>query len=307
MSPLRLALIAATACSSAPANKTPAPAPATVATEPKVEPPEPPPPSGPCRGRDLDLHAIATRALCPLDELAPPEALVASIPVQTAPAPDFDWIAIELRNPGDEAVTAAINPRMAIASEGVFGGQIPTSKLGYRVTVEPGGVVRMRARCLGACARQPGERVELDVVFLGALGEIVRQPEISGTVTVKQPPATDPAPPEPQTPPVSASPRIVASSALMPLLIAGERQPRADRKTAAKLREVNRKAIAVYKVCVDAHGQVTGSKKLRASGYATYDLLVEAAIATWLFKPFEVDGHPTPVCTAVTFIEKPGK
>lgn len=38
-----------------------------------------------------------------------------------------------------------------------------------------------------------------------------------------------------------------------------------------------------------------------APGVAAYDAKIAAELAKWRYSPYEVDGKPVPVCTAVTF------
>lgn len=258
--------------------------------------PEPEPaPSGPCRGSEIDIHAIATGKLCPLAEVTPARTLEASIPEQTRP-PDFDWITVELKNPGAEPVTAAINPAMAMAAAGIAGIADPGEAVGYAVTIEPGGVARLRVRCGGRCVRDPSAgSARLRVYFVGRLGKIVRRSTISGTIAIEgSRAAVGTGEPE--------QPRIVPSTALLSQLISGDKDPAPDPITAKKLRESRRRAIAVYKVCVDALGAVSGTQKLRSSGYTTYDLLIEAAVREWKLRPFEINGRAVPVCSVRTFV-----
>jgi hypothetical protein len=299
---VRIALLLGLVGCSSPARPEPKPAPKPPAPRPVRAEPEPLPATD-CRGSELDLHAISLRELCPIGELAPPGSLVASIPAQTKTTADFDWIAVELRNESDRPVTAAINPRMLEAIQGPIGDKVSKSSIGYVVTVEPGGVARLRARCQGRCLATGSRDTRFDVHFFGALATIVGKSTVSGSIALETPVARVDKPTVSGPQPDPAPPRVVSSDELLPLLVAGDKNPAPDSRTAATMRKQSRRAIAAFKVCIDAAGQVVESTKLRASAYPTYDLIVEAAIGKWLFKPFEVDRKPAPVCAAVTFIQ----
>jgi hypothetical protein len=43
-------------------------------------------------------------------------------------------------------------------------------------------------------------------------------------------------------------------------------------------------------------------KKLKGTGFANYDTIIETGMARWRYKPYQVNGKAVPVCTAVTFI-----
>ena len=45
-------------------------------------------------------------------------------------------------------------------------------------------------------------------------------------------------------------------------------------------------------------------RQLKSTGYPGYDQTLQNAILAWQFRPYEVDGKPVPVCTAVTFVYK---
>lgn len=57
-----------------------------------------------------------------------------------------------------------------------------------------------------------------------------------------------------------------------------------------------------FKVCIADDGVVQSVTPLLLTGSLSYDRVLERNVSTWLYRPFEVDGKPTPVCTAVTLI-----
>ena len=63
------------------------------------------------------------------------------------------------------------------------------------------------------------------------------------------------------------------------------------------------KLLGVYKLCITAEGNVASVVQLRTTGFPAYDAKIKATIrGEWRYQPFLLNGKPTPVCTAVTFI-----
>ncbi len=60
--------------------------------------------------------------------------------------------------------------------------------------------------------------------------------------------------------------------------------------------------IGSFKLCIDESGRVSSVKTLRSTGAPSYDMKLRFGIEGWRYTPFLLDGHPRPVCTAVTFI-----
>ena len=98
-------------------------------------------------------------------------------------------------------------------------------------------------------------------------------------------------------------PQAVAPSELEKNRIKGDRNivPDEFEKRAIAPEE---KVVARLKMCIDREGKVSQVRILKASGYPGYDRKIETELRAWEYKPFLVDGKPTWVCTAVTFIYK---
>ena len=113
----------------------------------------------------------------------------------------------------------------------------------------------------------------------------------------------EPPPPSPSTTDDSL---IVASTDLEKLRVAGDTKilP-SDRDREAIARGQQTAIVGVFKVCVDDSGAVASTRLLRSTNYRDYDAKLEREIKAWRYRPFVVDGKPTPVCTAVTFVYKP--
>lgn len=71
--------------------------------------------------------------------------------------------------------------------------------------------------------------------------------------------------------------------------------------TAIKRDGVSR-VVTTVKMCLSSRGTVQRLDVLKSSGYPAYDALIRSTMRTWRYEPFQVNGEPVPVCTAVTFI-----
>jgi hypothetical protein len=63
------------------------------------------------------------------------------------------------------------------------------------------------------------------------------------------------------------------------------------------------RVVAMFTVCLSATGAITEIRQDRKSDLPDYDDKIQRVIReTWRYRPFEVNGKPAPICTAVTFI-----
>jgi TonB family protein len=62
------------------------------------------------------------------------------------------------------------------------------------------------------------------------------------------------------------------------------------------------RVVASAKLCIDTAGEVSEVRILKSSGYPGYDETIVSEMKQWGFRPYEVDGKPVAVCTAITFI-----
>ncbi len=102
----------------------------------------------------------------------------------------------------------------------------------------------------------------------------------------------------PEPPPQNVPPTLLEGSR-----IAGDKNIAPDDATKTEIRNSGKdKAIGTWKLCIDRAGAITVIKKLKGTGFYRYDQIIEAGMGEWKYKPFEVNGAPVPVCTAITFI-----
>jgi len=85
--------------------------------------------------------------------------------------------------------------------------------------------------------------------------------------------------------------------------VAGEKAIVPDDKTKVEIRDAKRdKLVGSFKLCVDVGGAVTAVTLLKSSGFPDYDRKIIREMNKWAYKPYLVNDHAVPVCTAVTFI-----
>ena len=61
--------------------------------------------------------------------------------------------------------------------------------------------------------------------------------------------------------------------------------------------------VGSFKVCVSTTGAVAVVSRLKSTTFPEYDQkIIDTIRNEWAYRPFLVNGHVAPVCTAVTFI-----
>lgn len=144
----------------------------------------------------------------------------------------------------------------------------------------------------------PREPDEDDGVEGGVAGGVLGG--VPGGVAGWPPPP--PPPPPPRSTPHGA--QIAPLAAVEGQRIAGRKDLAPDDKVKLAMRNAGKDRLVVpIKMCLDATGTPTTASLLKSSGYPSYDALLTSTITkTWRYRPFMINGHATPVCTAVTFI-----
>ena len=112
-------------------------------------------------------------------------------------------------------------------------------------------------------------------------------------------------PPPPPPPPPPRSPHNVPPTLLEGYRIAGNQAIAPDDLTKVAIARAGReRLIGSLKLCVDETGAVTIITLLKSTGFPDYDAKLEREMWQWRYKPYEVNGRPVRVCTAITFIYK---
>jgi hypothetical protein len=112
-------------------------------------------------------------------------------------------------------------------------------------------------------------------------------------------PTAPPPPPPPDTKSQNIAPTMLESHR-----VAGDKNIMPDDATKVQMvADGKDRVIGSFKVCVDTAGGVVTVTTLKPTGYDEYDAKIRGLIkTTWKYKPYEIEGHVVPVCTAVTFI-----
>jgi protein TonB len=111
------------------------------------------------------------------------------------------------------------------------------------------------------------------------------------------------AAPPPPPPPPPAQPQIVPPNAVEANRISGEKMIVPDDVTKTEIsRSGKNKLVGAFKLCLTAAGSVQRVDMSKSTGFPAYDNRILAQMRVWKYRPFTVNGTPTPVCTSVTFI-----
>jgi protein TonB len=112
------------------------------------------------------------------------------------------------------------------------------------------------------------------------------------------------APPPPPPPPPPAPPQNVAPQALEASRVSGEKNIVPDDVTKTEIsRSGKDKLVGSFKLCITAEGNINTVTQLKSTSFPAYDQKIMNTIrGEWRYRAFTVNGKPTAVCTAVTFI-----
>jgi len=110
--------------------------------------------------------------------------------------------------------------------------------------------------------------------------------------------------PQPPLPAAPAPPPAIAASVLDANRISGDKRIVPDENTMAFIGRAGTEQVAsAYKVCVTAEGTIGAVTQLKSTGFPAYDARILATIrGEWRYRPFLINGKPSPVCTGYRFI-----
>lgn len=122
-------------------------------------------------------------------------------------------------------------------------------------------------------------------------------------LVAEAPPEADPCATDPAS--CKVDDPVVPQVAVDKQRIAGDPEIRPDRETQlAMVRDRVASTRITVKMCLSASGSVRSLDIIRSTGYPAYDARVLREMRQWRYRPFEVNGVPTPVCTAITIFYK---
>jgi TonB family protein len=110
------------------------------------------------------------------------------------------------------------------------------------------------------------------------------------------------APPEASATPSADGARALPASALESRRASGDAQVEPDHDVRTQLQRVTKatRLTTEISLCVSRAGLVREVALWRSSGFAPYDRQVLQAARGWRFRPYLVQGAPTPVCSQVS-------
>ncbi|MDQ3368633.1 MAG: TonB family protein [Myxococcota bacterium] len=129
--------------------------------------------------------------------------------------------------------------------------------------------------------------------------------DASDTGTCTTPPCGPAAAPQP---PITPPQRVVAPvdvppTVLQQLRISGQTQLHPPAVTKTEMLHAGRtRSVGMFKVCIAASGGVASVTVLKSTAYPAFDATLLAGIRGWRYRPYLVNGTPTPVCGAVSFV-----
>jgi TonB family protein len=104
----------------------------------------------------------------------------------------------------------------------------------------------------------------------------------------------------------TGSPVIVDPRALRDRQISGNTDVPASKRTRASMIHDGVSSLrGVVKLCVDTAGAVTDATLVERTGYTEYDSKLIETIHEWRYRPFRINGRPSPVCSTQEFIYLP--
>jgi protein TonB len=184
----------------------------------------------------------------------------------------------------------------------------------------------MARRRIGRSAAEaaPDTTMKTDAVQVQRTQEEVTPGAVATESVQASVPVTPPSPPEPargeeppstKEPPAAKEPvavtpapaptkiafAMVPPATLKGLLASNTTIEPADNVQHQMMRDEVKRASSVIKVCIAADGAVATTAVARSSGYPAYDQQLVAGVRAWRYRPYMVNGQPTPACSAVAF------
>jgi periplasmic protein TonB len=101
------------------------------------------------------------------------------------------------------------------------------------------------------------------------------------------------------------APKVVPQQVLEQQRISGEKEIQPPNDVATQMSRSGKGTVGVVKLCLNAGGSVDKLNVLKSTGYPAYDNKIKQKMREWRYRPFQVNGKATPVCTSITFIYRP--
>jgi periplasmic protein TonB len=110
-----------------------------------------------------------------------------------------------------------------------------------------------------------------------------------------------PPPPKPEPPP---KPKVVAPTVLESQKLSGgipPLPPTVKEQAFTTLGNQPGTLTAIFKVCIGPDGGIASINLIKPSGSAALDDFIKTNLRTWRYRPYMIDGKPTPICGTKVF------
>jgi hypothetical protein len=206
----------------------------------------------------------------------------------------------DMRLLGATTLTAAA---VAVVTVVVYAGHVKATSGGQTVNVIPGATLEMRPGRPPQVPTEPPPRPTEPLMVGATPGDVhaledklraadERVAQLTAELAARE--AED-----------LANAITVAPSVFDASRLEGDKNIGPDADTQRAIATAGKKLVGTFKLCINKRGAVSTVKVLKPTGFERYDQTIEQQMHTWKYRPFEVDGKPTPVCTAVTFVYTP--
>lgn len=99
------------------------------------------------------------------------------------------------------------------------------------------------------------------------------------------------------------APPVVPPNVAKGLRISGNENIYPPETTRVEMMHQDKKMVqATVQVCVSSRGSVDNIRMLKRTGFQAYDEVLAREIREWKYKPYLVDGRPSPMCTVTVII-----
>jgi len=124
---------------------------------------------------------------------------------------------------------------------------------------------------------------------------------IGGVLGGEKDKAPPPPPPKPEPPP---PPKIVPPTVLETQRISGAIPPLPPTVKEQAFNALGNQPgtlVAMFKVCIGMDGSIAQVNLIKPSGSAALDEFIKANLRTWRYRPYLINGKPTPICGTKVF------
>jgi TonB family protein len=109
--------------------------------------------------------------------------------------------------------------------------------------------------------------------------------------------------PIPDPPKVVIKIPVVPPTVLNALRTSGNTQIHPSEGVKVKIKfDQKDKVVGSVKLCIQADGAIGSVSMIQSTGYPEYDQALLSGVRSWRYRPYTVNGVPTPACSPVSFV-----